>query len=157
MDGLGQQVAGCPPFQTVPIFNFHDGRLSVLYKREYIELAQRFDGVPRLSEAQVEALDLLDAVCDELAFEFSAAPGDVLVCSNYDVLHARSAYRDDAPGAPRHMMRIWLSHPHGRPLPEVFATTREFVHSYRRRAGAGLVASEATRGMLKALKKKEQK
>ena len=53
----------------------------------------------------------------------------------YDVLHARTAYRDDndAAGAKRHMMRIWLSHPRGRPLPEVFATTREFVHSYRRR------------------------
>ena len=134
-DARGQQVPGCPPYQTVPIFNFHHGRLSVLYKREYIELAQRFAGVPPLSAAQTEALDLLDAVCDELAFEFVAEAGDLLVCSNYDVLHARTAYRDDdAAGTnKRHMMRIWLSHPCGRPLPEVFATTREFVHSYRRR------------------------
>jgi hypothetical protein len=137
-DGRGQQVPGCPRFQTVPIFNLHAGQLSVLYKREYIELAQRFEEVPPMTAAQLEALDLLDAVCDEFALDFVARPGDVLVCSNYDLLHARSAYED--PGGPdaskRHMMRLWLSHPDGRPLPPVFATTREFVHSFRRRGAA---------------------
>jgi hypothetical protein len=134
-DARGQQVVGCAPFQTVPIFNFHCGQLSALYKREYIELAQRFPEVPKMSAAVTEALDLLDAVCDELALGFVARAGDVLCCSNYAVLHARSAYADPGPEAEkRHMMRLWLSHPDGRPLPPAFAKTREFVHSFRRRA-----------------------
>ena len=133
-DARGQQLPGAPPYQHVPIFNYHLGFLNVLYKREYIDLARRFDELPPLNRPQVEALDLMDAVCDELAFEFALHPGDILVANNCDLLHARSAFQD--PGGAqegRHMLRLWLTLPQGRPLPPVFARTREFCHSYRRR------------------------
>ena len=133
-DARGQQAPGRPPYQLVPIFNFHAGYLNVLYKREYIDLALRFPQVPALSEQQIEALDLLDEVCDELALEFEVRPGEILIVNNYDLLHARSAYRDQGPGAQkRHMLRLWVSIPNGRPLPPIFATTREFCHSFARR------------------------
>ena len=130
-DARGQQLPGSPRCQQVPIFNFYMGRVNVMYKREYIDLAQRFEDVPRLTAAQVEALDLMDIVCEELCLEFEMSAGDILIANNYDLLHARSTYRDDAVrGCLRHMLRLWLTIPNGRSLPPVFAETREFHHSY---------------------------
>ena len=134
-DARGQQIPGQPPYQTVPIFTEHKGHLNVLYKRQYIDLAQRFDEVPDLTSDQTEALDLMDEVCAELAFEFTMEPGDIIAANNYDILHARSEFEDGDSDEGRHMMRLWLSLPNGRPLPPVFEHTREFCHSYRRRHG----------------------
>lgn len=130
-DARGQQRPGAPAYQRVPIYSWFADHLSVLYKREYIDLAQRFPDVPALSSAQIEALDLMDEVCEELSMEFQMQPGDIVVANNYDILHARSGFEaapvtDEA----RHMLRLWLSLPNGRPLPPVFAETREFCHSY---------------------------
>ena len=133
-DARGQQLVGAPPCQQVPIFNFHAGYLNVLYKREYIDLAQRLDGVPSLTLQQIEASDLMDTVCDELALTFELQPGDILIANNYDILHARSAFENrNTTGLERHMLRLWMSIPDGRPLPQVLSTTREFYHSYKRR------------------------
>ena len=131
-DLRGQQAGGDPPYQSVPVFNFHRERLCALYKRQYIDSTQRFAEVPPLTAPQRAALDLLDAVCDELAFEFAMHPGEVLIANNYDVLHARAAFADGEDGAGRLMLRLWLSLPGGRPLPPAFAATREFRHSYAR-------------------------
>ena len=131
-DLRGQQADGEPAYQSVPIFNFHRGRLCTLYKRQYIDSAQRFAEVPPLTGAQRSALDLLDEVCDELALEFAMRPGEVLIANNYDVLHARSAFADSGDDAGRLMLRLWLSLPGGRPLPPAFAATREYRHSYAR-------------------------
>ena len=134
-DARGQERPGAPPFQRVPIFNFHEGYLNVLYKREYIDLGQRFADVPELTTQQIEALDLMDQVCNELSLEFVMKPGDIIVANNYDLLHGRSAFQDEPEAVEgRHMLRLWLSLPNGRPLPPIFETTREFYHSYARRA-----------------------
>ena len=136
-DVRGQQNEGEPRAQCVPIYNYHEHRLSTLHKRFYIELAQRFPEVPPMSKQQIEALDLFDAICAEhgMYFEFDMQPGDILAASNYDVLHCRTSFEDhDDPARRRHMMRLWLSIPNGRPLPPVFARTREFRHSYARRS-----------------------
>ena len=109
-DARGQQAPGRPPYPLVPIFNFHAGYLNVLYKREDSDLALRLPQVPALSEQQIEALDLLDEGCDELALEFEVRPGEILIVNNYDLLHARSAYRDQGPGAQkRHMLRLYAA------------------------------------------------
>jgi hypothetical protein len=142
-DARGQERPGAPAYQRVPIFNFHDGHLNVLYKREYIDLAQRFSDVPELTSLQVEALDLMDQVCEELSLEFVMEPGDVIVANNYDLLHGRSAFQDGpAETEGRHMLRLWLSLPNGRSLPPIFEHTREFHYSYaRRKAAFGLERS----------------
>lgn len=122
--------------QVVPVFTEHMGLLNVLYKRRYITTAQRFSDVPRLTEAQTEALDLFDRLCADPALQlsFSMKPGDVQIGNNYSVLHSRTKYIDyDEPERRRHLYRLWLTLEHGRPLPEVFGTTREFGPSYKRR------------------------
>lgn len=135
-DARGQQPPGQPRAQVVPIYNYHQGHLSTIHKRFYIDLAQRFPEVPRLTPPQVEALDLFDEICAEpgMCLEFDMRPGDILVANNYDILHCRTAFEDhEDPGRSRHMMRLWLTLPTARPLPPSFEHTREFQHSYARR------------------------
>ena len=135
-DARGQQLDGEPRAQRVPIYNYHEGRLSTIHKRFYIDLAQRFPEVPPLTPEQTEALDLFDEIAAQpgMCFEFDMQPGDILIASNYDVLHCRTAFEDhEAPSRRRHMMRLWVTIPNGRPLPPIFARTREFRHSYARR------------------------
>ncbi len=139
-DARGQQLPGARPFQRVPIYSAHAGLLNVLYKREYIDLAQRFEDAPDLTPLQIEALDLMDEVCDSLALSFLMEPGDIVIANNYDILHARAAFDDmtashddDMSADHRHMLRLWLSLPNGRPLPPVFEHTREFRYSFERR------------------------
>lgn len=120
--------------QSLPVFICHDGRVSGLYKRRYIETAQRFDDVPRLSPAQRQALDRLDQVAAELALEFRLAPGDLVLANNYSCFHARGAYQDGPTDAERRLnLRLWLTLPNGRPLPAEYADTREWGLTYRRR------------------------
>lgn len=145
-DARGQQLPNAPPVQVVPIYCYHEGHLNVLYKREYIDLALRFDDVPRLDPIQIEALDLMDQICDELALEFEMQPGDILMANNYDMLHARTAFTNDGHGEDgRHMLRLWMTIPNGRPLPPIFASTREFHYSYRRRHGDAAHVTEETK------------
>ena len=133
-DARGQQRPNSPLFQRVPVFVYHKGYLNVLYKREYIESAQRFPEVPELTPQQIEAMDMMDRLCDELALGFVMKPGDLIIANNYELLHARSAFQNGGMiKEGRHMLRLWISLPNARPLPAVFGDTREFCHSYARR------------------------
>ena len=125
--------------QLVPVFSYFEGRLNVLYKRFYIELSQRLAGAPRLSQAQIEAMDLLDSVLadPDLRLEFKLEPGDLEIASNHDILHARTAYTDHPdPRHKRHLLRMWLTFPGGRSLPRVYERTREFGPTCALRLGA---------------------
>jgi len=122
--------------QVVPIMNFHDGKMSALYKRQYIETAQRFPETPRLTTEQIQALDLLDEICNDkdVQLSFSMQPGDVQIGNNYSILHSRTKYQDHAdPEQKRYLLRTWLTLPNGRPLPRAFEGTREFGQSYAAR------------------------
>jgi hypothetical protein len=128
-DARGQQLPGRPPVQKVPIITLHNGRLYALQKRAYIRFAQRFSNVPRLTEIQVEALDLLDELCADPEFQFSydMEPGQIAIGLNHVTLHARDSYKDfDKLDDRRHMVRLWLGLPNGPSLPEHYRDTREF-------------------------------
>ncbi|PIW29475.1 MAG: taurine catabolism dioxygenase TauD [Rhodospirillales bacterium CG15_BIG_FIL_POST_REV_8_21_14_020_66_15] len=130
-DARGQALPGRPWYQALPIFQNHGGRWFVMYKRHYIEYAQRSPEIPRLTDAQVEAMDLLDELCLDPQFHmaFEMSPGDLVVGNNFTTLHARTAYKDPDPtagGDKRHMLRLWLGVQGGVALPPVFAETREF-------------------------------
>jgi phosphate starvation-inducible PhoH-like protein len=66
-DRRGEVPPGAKPYFEIPVFNWHAGRLSAIYQRQYIDSAQRFADAPRLSPTQVEALDLLDALTNDPA------------------------------------------------------------------------------------------
>jgi hypothetical protein len=119
--------------QSIPVMNVHAGKVSALYKRRYIETAQRFEEVPKLSSAQIEALELFECLCrdPDVQLSFSMKPGDIQVGNNYGTLHSRTKYQDHAdPALKRHLLRTWLTLPNGRQLPDVFQEAREFRYSY---------------------------
>ena len=138
MDARGQHPDG-DRCQVLPIYTHHDGLLSIVLKPEYINSAQRFDDVPRLTDAQREALELFHRVTREpgVALEFDMRPGDVLLASNHTLMHGRTAFEDDsAPGNRRHLLRLWLTIPNGRLLPPHYANTREYAQTFRQRMPA---------------------
>ncbi|MBV7336641.1 TauD/TfdA family dioxygenase [Chloroflexi bacterium TSY] len=135
VDARGQHNDGAR-CQVTPIYTYHNGLISILIKVPYIHSAQRFDDTPRLTQSQTEALDLLDSLMQDkdLVLEFDLEPGDTLIASNHTVLHGRTGFVDDAETTQqRHMLRLWLTIPNGRPLPAHYADTREFAATYARR------------------------
>ena len=123
-DRRGEVPAGARPYFRIPVFNWHAGRLSAIYQRQYIDSARRFPDVPPLSAPQVEALDLFDALANDpaLAFNMAFQPGDVQLVHNHTLLHDRTQFEDwPEPERRRHLLRLWLAPLEARPLPAVFA------------------------------------
>ncbi len=123
-DRRGEVPEGCKHYFTIPVFNYHDGLVSAIYQRQYIESARRFPGVPPLTATQIEALDLLDQLANDpalnLTMEFE--PGDIQLVHNHTILHDRTAFEDyPEPERKRHLLRLWLAPPNARPLPAVYA------------------------------------
>jgi TfdA family taurine catabolism dioxygenase TauD len=117
----GEEAGGEGSVYAMPIFALREGKFTTQYSRTFVEAAQKIPTVPRLSPAQDEALDLLAAVCDELAYEMELAPGDIQLLNNHVIYHGRTAYEDAAePGRDRLLLRLWLAPPNSRPLPEGF-------------------------------------
>jgi hypothetical protein len=103
----------------LPVWGARDGKFTSHYSRTFVEAAQRRPEVPRVTTAQWEALDLLSDLADELMFEMTFAPGDIQFVNNHVIYHARSAFEDDpAQRADRLLLRLWLSMPNSRALPE---------------------------------------
>jgi len=124
-DRRGEVPAGMKPWFDLPIFNWHAGRLSCIYARQYIESAQRnFPEAPRLSAAQVEAMDLVDALLNDPSIHLSMAflPGDMQFLHNHQILHSRNDFENwPEPERHRHLLRLWLAPQGGRPLPPAYA------------------------------------
>jgi hypothetical protein len=124
-DRRGEVPAGMKPWFEIPIFNWHEGLLSGIYLRHYIEEAQRrFPDAPRLTRAQYEAMDLIDELVNDPAVHLQMAflPGDMQFLHNHQIFHARNDFENwPEPARHRHLLRLWMAPPEGRPLPDVFA------------------------------------
>jgi len=123
-DRRGEVPEGSKPYFTIPVFNYHDGLVSAIYQRQYIESARRFPGIAPLSPLQIEALDLLDELANDLKLNLimELQPGDIQLVHNHTILHDRTAF-EDYPEAERkrHLLRLWLAPAAARSLPEVYA------------------------------------
>ena len=103
---------------ALPVFGVQDGRLTCQYSRTYVEQAQEFPEVPRITPAQHEALDLLAEVAEEVCLYSPFVPGDIQFLNNHVIFHGRTAYEDDsASHQERLLLRLWLSMPNSRRLP----------------------------------------
>ncbi len=115
----GQEPAGAPPYYPQPIFSNWRGKFACRYVRTHINSAQRYEEVPRLTEQQIEALELFDMLSQSPQFSHSMMfePGDLQLLNNHVTLHARTEFEDfDEPDRKRHLLRMWLSVPNSREL-----------------------------------------
>jgi hypothetical protein len=123
-DRRGEVPEGREPYFEIPVFTWHEGFLTAMYQRQYIDSAQRFPNAPRLTPAHVEALDLFDSLANdpELHMFMEFKPGDVQLVHNHTLLHDRTGFVDwREPERRRHLLRLWLASTDARPLPAIFA------------------------------------
>ncbi len=109
-----EQRPGEPPFFQLPLCHWHakEGRLRTFYIGWYIRGAQRHPHAPRLTSAQHELLDLIDAIAEDPAYhlDMDFRPGDIQWLKNAVILHARTVYEDHPePARRRHLLRLWLT------------------------------------------------
>jgi len=96
-----------------------DGSFTSQYSRTYISQAQEVPSVPRLTPAQVEAMDMLHDIGEEVCLEIPFEVGDIQFMNQHVTYHGRTSFTDDAAaGAHRVLLRTWLSAPFTRPLPQ---------------------------------------
>ena len=110
------------PIYSLPVFTECQGHFAVRYLRHFITIAQGEPGVPKMSDLQVEALDLVAKLADDPEFcaDMVFEPGDMQILNNFVSLHSRAGYEDD-PDSKRYLLRLWLSVPNSRPLEKSFA------------------------------------
>ncbi len=123
-DRRGETPAGMDPFFSIPVFNWYKGNLSVIYQRQYIDSAQRFKNAMVLTSAHVAALDRFDELANDprLNLSMQLEPGDIQFVYNHGLLHDRTGFIDwPEISDRRHLLRLWLSAPNDRELPEVFS------------------------------------
>ncbi len=122
-DRRGEVPDGAKPFFEIPPLTWFGSKLSVLYQRQYIESASRFDDAPPLSSETRRALDRFDELANdpELSLAMRLESGDMQFVNNHALLHDRTAFTDGDAGGGRHLLRLWLSMPGDRPLPPVYA------------------------------------
>ncbi|KAL0632026.1 hypothetical protein Q9L58_009115 [Maublancomyces gigas] len=114
-DRKGETSKGQKEWIRASVFYWYNGRVYTKWDPYYVRSLTRFSDkglVPPLSDAQIEALDILEDTCLRLSLHMILEVGDIQFLSNNHVLHARTAYIDNPPpAARRHLMRLWLSVP----------------------------------------------
>ncbi|SAI34750.1 Taurine catabolism dioxygenase TauD%2C TfdA family [Bordetella ansorpii] len=115
---MGQHDA---PYYQCSLAGTRDGHFAFRSNRKNIVAAQRdFSDVPRLSDAQVALLDLLDTLYPDPRFCYAMQldAGDMQLLNNYVTIHSRTHFEDhELPDRKRHLLRLWLGIPACQPLP----------------------------------------
>lgn len=135
VDRRGEVPEGKKPYHARAFFNLLDGRLFCGYNRGYVESAQRFEDVPRLTALQIEALDIVDALCADPEFYLDMAfeRGDIQFISNYSTLHSRTAYEEwPEKERRRYLLRLWLDTHHFTRLPASITERQEDMNLWQR-------------------------
>ena len=116
----GEVNPGEKPYFTQPIFSFIDGYFSATGAGAAIDKAQKLPGVPPLHAGADGGGRALSArPSHECAIDIGFEPGDIQFLNNFVTLHTRREYEDWPEEArKRHLLRLWLSDPDGRPIPK---------------------------------------
>ncbi|KAF1920495.1 hypothetical protein BDU57DRAFT_464985 [Ampelomyces quisqualis] len=117
-DRKGETSKGEQEWIKTSVFYLETGPSPRVYSKwdpYYVKSLTRFSDaglIPALSPEQQRAAQILEDTCLKLALHMILDIGDIQFLSNNHILHARTAYKDHAPPAPRrHLMRLWLSTP----------------------------------------------
>lgn len=124
IDRKGEIPEGKLPYYRMPVFNHHAGCITTYYARDFFDGAQRHEGVPPVSRAQTEAMDLFEYLAErpDIRLDMELQPGDMQFVHNHQIVHSRTGYEDHRePERKRHLLRLWLSASDGRELPPAYA------------------------------------
>lgn len=122
-DWREEQPEGEAPYYQMPVFSSEGGRMFNRYMRGYIETAQRFEELPRLTAHEREALNYLDKLTESDAFQLDMElqPGDMQFINNWVLLHGRTEFEDHEDARERrHLKRLWLATDRFEKRPDVF-------------------------------------
>ncbi len=111
-DRNDEQSPGEDPYFALPVLSDVAGRPRFFYIGWYIRDAQRHPDVPRLTDDQLAAMNLVEQIANDPRFhvEMDFQPGDIQLLNNSVILHSREAYEDDPePARRRHLLRLWLA------------------------------------------------
>ena len=123
-DIRGEEPNGRKPYYAEPRFSMWQGKLFCQHGRTYIDSAQRFPEVPRLTPVMIEAMELIDKLANSEQFrlDMDFRPGDIQFLNNRVVIHSRTDFEDyPEPERRRHLLRLWLRTPGYQSLPPYFA------------------------------------
>lgn len=103
---------------------FHSASSTSKFVAHYIRCFIENDNVKKdypLNGPMIELLDAIDqhAKCTDVGFNLTLSKGDILFLNSHTTLHSREAYQDQK--NERLLLRMWLSHPFSRPLPDDFS------------------------------------
>jgi hypothetical protein len=116
---FGEEAGGEHVIYDLPIFGVRDGKLTSHFSLTYIEYAQMRPNARKLTDAEHEAIRMLMDVAQEECFEMRFEPGDIQLLNNHVIYHGRTSFKDDeSRGQSRMLMRLWLSVPNSRALPD---------------------------------------
>ncbi len=120
----------------IPVFCCIDGMVSCNYVRSFMQRAAHLRNEvlpPKLVEA-IEYFDRI-AVRDDVGIQFMLQPGEMLLWHNFQMLHAREAYKD-SPQHTRHLLRLWLKVENDRPIVDaILQRAAIYERVYRERSG----------------------
>lgn len=133
-----------------PVWDEAEGVLCSKWNRNRVTMAQTMEGVPALTTAQREAMDLLDDILRrrELMHSMYLRPGDMQMLNNHVTLHSRTEFEDhDDPALKRCLFRLWLAPPDWPRLPESWRPAYGAVEAGMVRGGIiGQAYDETRRG-----------
>ena len=115
----GEEPPGYARFYKRPVFGYREGYFTGMFSPLYTRTAQQYPEVPRLTERHLEAFALYAELAEELALDMHFEPGDIQLLNNHLIYHGRTQFDDYVePERKRLLLRLWLSVPGSRPLPQ---------------------------------------
>jgi len=93
----------------VPVFSEMENQNTLLwYCRGYIEDSQKHADCPKLTEDQVEALDVMSTIINasQSGEQINLQRGEILIMNSTTTIHARNGYPE---GSDRLLLRVWIS------------------------------------------------
>ena len=97
--------------KRIPVFAWHEGRMSAWLNIQLAELAAEVSG-QSFSQAERDALACVEAVANhpDMQLTFKQEPGDVLFINNLAVMHRREKYHDAEDEAQKRVLyRMWIN------------------------------------------------
>ncbi|KAJ2995553.1 hypothetical protein NUW58_g1242 [Xylaria curta] len=97
------------PERRALLFN-HGGHIILNFGRIHLMATEPADDgsfAPKPTNAQVEALDVVQQLADKHKLSLSMVPGDIAFINNLGILHARDEFVD-TPDNTRYLVRMWL-------------------------------------------------